>query len=136
MKIREIFSKNLKKARKIKGFKSSRMLAEKIDVAPITLALIESGSRMPSEDTLAKIAAGLDCEETDLFKDPNDKPKINPDDLIASLKAAIHLIDKIPPKYIELLQKIDWTKPGVEKVIASLIKSAGIPEENSAKKKA
>lgn len=57
------------------GFKSSRALAEHIGIAPITLAKIEAGSSMPEETTLAAIATGLKCEESELLYAPQKKKK-------------------------------------------------------------
>ena len=47
--------KNIKTARKAK-FLTQETLAEKIDVSPVFISQLETGARMPSLETLCKIA--------------------------------------------------------------------------------
>ena len=68
MDINRLFSKNLKKWRKIKGI-SQKILAEKCNSSHSYIRQIESGNGQPSFTFLSKIANALQIEPYLLFFD-------------------------------------------------------------------
>ena len=121
MKIREVFAFNIKSIRKKQGFKSSRALAEEIEVSTVTLARIEAGMGLPSEDTLEKISKKLGCEETDLFKDPSEK--VDTQKAIDLMQSALNLMKSIPVEYLEKLESLDWDNKNIKTAFDALAKS-------------
>lgn len=61
-----IITLRIKEICKAKGI-SQKVLAERCGVSAVTLSRIASGQQMPSVETLAKIAAALSVEFTELF---------------------------------------------------------------------
>lgn len=64
--IRKTLAKNIKKIRTKKGL-SQAQLAEKADISIPFMSSIEQCSKWPYPDTLAKIAAALEIEVSNLF---------------------------------------------------------------------
>lgn len=68
---KESFMLNLKRLREAKSLSQSD-LGELIGVSRQAVSGLENGTSWPSHHTVGKIAKALKCEETDLFKDPNE----------------------------------------------------------------
>lgn len=64
--IREIFGKNLKRARKAKKMTQDEMSAE-IGVQRNTISMYEGGNSMPGETVIQKILSALDISRESLF---------------------------------------------------------------------
>ena len=103
-KIRAVLGENLRKFRNRRDW-SQMELAEKADISMNFLSEIERGNKWPYPDTLQNLAAALDVEVFELFKDEaiagnNDKGYMNRysnDISIAveqAVKKAVHLVKK------------------------------------------
>jgi len=66
MTLQQIFIANLKRIRKERGF-SQMTLSEKCDTTSNYIGQIEMGRRIPSFDTIEKIAAALEIPNYELF---------------------------------------------------------------------
>lgn len=62
---------NLKRLREAKSL-SQADLGDLIGVSRQAVSGLENGTSWPSHQTVTKISKALKCEETDLFKDPNE----------------------------------------------------------------
>jgi len=98
MDINQLFIKNLKKWRKIKGI-SQKTLAEKCDAAHSYIRQIESSNRNPSFAFIGKIAEALQIEPYQLFFDETRKQTVSArtkyiesiqQKLLSSLSSDIH----------------------------------------------
>lgn len=67
---------NMKKLRKAKGLKQKE-LAELTGLSESAISQLESGKRLPSYETLLKIAEALDCESADLLSTRTNRPVIS-----------------------------------------------------------
>jgi transcriptional regulator with XRE-family HTH domain len=63
-----IFSKNLVKYRKAKGYASADSFAEAIEISLRTLQRYEAGERLPSSDKIEKMASMLGVQVQEFFK--------------------------------------------------------------------
>lgn len=68
MRAREILRQNVRRLRKLRGFKAQKELAEVANLSTGVIGRVESkqGS-FPDELTISKLAEALGCEESDLF---------------------------------------------------------------------
>lgn len=85
--VRNTLAKNIKKFRAQKGF-SQAQLAEKADISLPFMSSIEQSSKWPYPDTLAKIAAALGIEVSDLFATKEAENK-NQEYTIAMMKSLV-----------------------------------------------
>ena len=85
---KDSFSMNLKKIREDRGLSQSD-LAEMIDVRRQAIWGLENGN-WPAHQTVVKLAKALKCEETDLFRDPDEFKRIT-----ESLDKAKKLLNKL-----------------------------------------
>ncbi|MCL2833226.1 MAG: helix-turn-helix domain-containing protein [Treponema sp.] len=69
--IKEIFAKNLKQFRQIRGW-SQAFLAEKAEVSTNYIGMLENSVKFPSAEMVQKLAIALDIDPTDLFSKKND----------------------------------------------------------------
>ena len=72
--LRVLFGKRLKKIR-IDANLTQEQLAEKIQVSPDFISLIERGERSPSLETIAKIASALNKDISELFRFDDEEKK-------------------------------------------------------------
>ena len=102
--LRTILGLNLKKYRRIRNW-SQLELSEKADISMNFLSEIERGNKWPYPDTLQNLAAALDVEVYELFKDEraveNDdedyRNRFSKDLTIAieqAVKKAVHSVEK------------------------------------------
>ena len=70
------FKMNLKRLRALRNL-SQTDLAKALDLSKQALSNLENGDGWPSHQTVAKLAKALKCEETDLFKDPEEDKRTN-----------------------------------------------------------
>lgn len=68
---KESFRMNLKRIRESRSLSQSQ-LGDLIGITRQAVSGLESGASWPSHQTVSKLASALKCEETDLFKDPNE----------------------------------------------------------------
>lgn len=73
---RKSFAMNLKRLRALRKL-SQPELGERVGVTKQAISGLESGTRWPSHQTVIKLAESLKCEETDLFKDPEEDKRTN-----------------------------------------------------------
>jgi transcriptional regulator with XRE-family HTH domain len=64
--IRDVFASNLKKFRQARGW-SQALLAEKSDVSPNYIGMLENKIKFPSPAMIQKLAAALGIDSTELF---------------------------------------------------------------------
>ena len=88
MEINELFIRNLKKLRKIKGFTQEK-LAEKCGAAYPYIRQLECGNRSPSFSFIGKIASALEIEPYQLFYDESAKVQPMQEKRIKSIRAKL-----------------------------------------------
>ena len=81
-----MFADGMKKRREALGL-SQQALSKLSGVPQSTISAVESGARIPKEDTMVMIAAGLRCTVGELLGECEDK--VEPDGSTAGLDAAI-----------------------------------------------
>jgi transcriptional regulator with XRE-family HTH domain len=109
MELRKIFGGRLRTLRKTKGF-SQEELAEKADIHPTYIGVIERGEQAPTLDTVEKIAKALDIKISELFLFSTKIDKI--DELRTEI---IALLGNKNIKTLRLVSKIikdivEWTE--------------------------
>ena len=104
----KILGENVKKARKMRNLTQEK-LAEYIDLSPVFISHIESATRIPSLDTVCKIAGALKISVNDLLENVDDADNISfnyeLEELFILLKARntleIHFICSIVKNILE-----------------------------------
>lgn len=114
-------SYNLRRLREGKGW-SQEVLAERASISRDVIARAETGDHIRLE-TIVKIAAAIDCDETELLKDPNYRPIFDYKEAAKVMDELISIINIIPEKYIKILKRLDWDNESLEHSINSLARN-------------
>lgn len=101
MEISEKFGRRLKELRAKKGL-SQQQLADMLPVSRVSIAMYESGKRLPDVGTLSRLAACLDVESAELLdamQEPEDAPVnvIAVEDAPLILKGIVRTLDEELP---------------------------------------
>jgi transcriptional regulator with XRE-family HTH domain len=119
-KLSKLLAKNMKLKRDELGY-NQHDLATKSGYSKTNIAKIETGTTWVSGVGLAKIAAALQCDESDLFldRDKIHKPSLN--EALEVIALTLNAFKNIPPKYLEMLNSLDWENPNVEDVLSPIL---------------
>ena len=107
--LRDVVRGRIKALRREKGL-TQEQLCERAEISVDAVNRIESGNRVPTIDTLEKIAAGLAVSLTDLLQTPSAKPMR----ATAPVRRVLTLIEKEPAEVQE----------GVEEIVRAALKLA------------
>lgn len=114
-------SYNLRRLREGKGW-SQEVLAERASISRDVIARAETGDHIRLE-TIVKIAAAIDCDETELLKDPNYRPIFDYKEAAKVMDELISIINIIPEDCLKMLKSMNWDNEAIRESIESIAKN-------------
>jgi transcriptional regulator with XRE-family HTH domain len=132
-KLSKILAKNMKLRRDELGY-NQHDLATKSGYSKTNIAKIETGTTWVSGVGLAKIAAALQCDESDLFLDRDKVHKPSLKEALGVIELALSAVKSIPPELLEIISTWDFSNPVIKETIHSMSKGFSKKETQNSKK--